>query len=263
MCGRCGDERPPVCLECGASGFANLRPGVTRLREELEAAAGPTRRRRHRVRRRGPPEADIYVGTEAVLHRVDRADVVAFLDFDRELLAPRYRAGEQAMALLTKAARLLGRRERGGRLMVQTFLPQPRGDPSRRCSPTHPPGRRRARTPRAVRDASGEGARQRERSGERRGDRCSSARRTGSRSAGRSTTTSSGLTPGRPRPGDHRRGACRRGRAPGRRRPASGVIVPQPRSLVPRGRDNVTRLWAGSGRTGTVLYSARLRPARE
>ena len=70
-----------------------------------------------------PEPAEIYVGTEAVLHRVDQADVVAFLDFDRELLAPRYRAGEQAMALLTKAARLLGRRQGGGRLMVQTFMP--------------------------------------------------------------------------------------------------------------------------------------------
>jgi primosomal protein N' (replication factor Y) len=112
-----------VCQVCGGSGFANLRPGVTRLREELEAAAG-----RPVVAVTGsdnsrPEPAEIYVGTEAVLHRVDRADVVAFLDFDRELLAPRYRAGEQAMALLTKAARLLGPRQRGGRLMIQTFVP--------------------------------------------------------------------------------------------------------------------------------------------
>ena len=41
-------ERPPVCQECGASRFANLRPGVTRLREELEAARPPGRRR-HRA----------------------------------------------------------------------------------------------------------------------------------------------------------------------------------------------------------------------
>ena len=39
-CRRCGQTRPAVCLGCGASAFANLRPGVTRLREELEAAAG-------------------------------------------------------------------------------------------------------------------------------------------------------------------------------------------------------------------------------
>ena len=39
-CRRCGTVRPAVCLHCGAAAFANLRPGVTRLREELEAAAG-------------------------------------------------------------------------------------------------------------------------------------------------------------------------------------------------------------------------------
>jgi primosomal protein N' (replication factor Y) len=123
-CARCGAERPPVCLECGASGFANLRPGVTRLREELEAAAGRPVVAVTGADDERPADAGVYVGTEAVLHRVDRANVVAFLDFDRELLAPRYRANEQAMALLTKAARLLGPRERGGRLMVQTFLPR-------------------------------------------------------------------------------------------------------------------------------------------
>ena len=123
VCLRCDTVRPPVCLACGAGRFANLRPGVNRLREELEAAAnrpavlitgdGPDR----------PAEAGVYVGTEAALHRVDRADTVAFLDFDRELLAPRYRAAEQALALLVRAARLVGPRDRGGRIIVQTFLP--------------------------------------------------------------------------------------------------------------------------------------------
>jgi primosomal protein N' (replication factor Y) len=112
-----------VCLECGSSAFANLRPGVTRLGEELTAAAG-----RPAITVTGadpdpPPAAGVYVGTEAVLHRVAAADVVAFLDFDREILAPRYRAGEQAMALLARAARLMGPRARGGRIVVQTFLP--------------------------------------------------------------------------------------------------------------------------------------------
>lgn len=123
-CLRCQTTRPPVCLECGSGRFANLRPGVTRLREELEAAAnrpavlvtGATSDR--------PEPAGVYVGTEAALHRVERADTVAFLDFDREILAPRYRAAEQAMALLVRAARLVGPRSRGGRLLVQTFLPR-------------------------------------------------------------------------------------------------------------------------------------------
>ena len=42
----------------------------------------------------------MIVGTEAALHRVTETDVVAFLDFDQELLAPRYRASEEAFALL-------------------------------------------------------------------------------------------------------------------------------------------------------------------
>ena len=63
-------------------------------------------------------------GTEAVLHRVRDADVVAFLDMDAELLAPRFRAAEQAMALLVRAARLVGPRADGGRIVVQTRLPR-------------------------------------------------------------------------------------------------------------------------------------------
>ena len=126
VCRRCDAVRPAVCLACGGSAFANLKPGVTRLREELEAAAG-----RPVVAVTGrddepPPAAGVYVGTEAVLHRVTHADVVAFLDIDIELLAPRYRAAEQALALLVRGARLIGpRRERpDARLLVQTFLPR-------------------------------------------------------------------------------------------------------------------------------------------
>jgi primosomal protein N' (replication factor Y) len=66
----------------------------------------------------------VVVGTEAVLHRVDHADAVAFLDFDQELLAPRYRAAEEAMALLVRAARVTGSRANGGRILVQTRLPK-------------------------------------------------------------------------------------------------------------------------------------------
>ena len=62
----------------------------------MVAVTGSTERARRR--------RDVYVGTEAVLHRVRSADVVAFLDLDAELLAPRYRAAEQAMALLVRAA---------------------------------------------------------------------------------------------------------------------------------------------------------------
>lgn len=123
VCAICDVVRPVVCLGCHASSFANLRPGVTRIREELEAAAN-----RPAVAVTGddvgrPATAGVYVGTEAVLHRVPAADTVVFLDFDREVLAPRYRAAEQAMGLLVRAARLVGPRARGGRILIQTFQP--------------------------------------------------------------------------------------------------------------------------------------------
>lgn len=121
-CSRCGTTRPQVCQACAATAMAVVRPGVTRLREELEAAAnrpvGAVTGSTDEL-----PNCDVLVGTEAVLHRVRGADVVAFLDFDAELLAPRYRAVEQAMALLVRAGRLVGRPELGGELLVQTFQP--------------------------------------------------------------------------------------------------------------------------------------------
>jgi primosomal protein N' (replication factor Y) len=122
-CARCGTDRPVVCQVCGSTALVPLRPGTAALREQLEAAA-----RRPVVEVVGtdpgpPAEAGVYVGTEAVLHRVQHADVVAFLDIDAELLAPRFRADEEALALLARAARLVGPRAGGGRLIVQTRLP--------------------------------------------------------------------------------------------------------------------------------------------
>jgi primosomal protein N' (replication factor Y) len=123
-CHRCGTTRPPVCQSCGSAALANVRPGVARLREELEAAAGRPVAAVTGTSGDPPPDVDVLVGTEAVLHRARSADVVVFLDIDAELLAPRYRAAEQAMALLVRAARVVGPRSELGRILVQTFLPR-------------------------------------------------------------------------------------------------------------------------------------------
>ena len=123
-CRRCGAVRPPTCLACGGTTFKNLRAGVTRVREELEALARtPVVEVTGDTRDHALAEARVYVGTEAVLHQLDSADVVAFLDFDQELLAPRYRAAEEALALLVRAGRLVGGRRGDGRVLVQTRLP--------------------------------------------------------------------------------------------------------------------------------------------
>jgi primosomal protein N' (replication factor Y) (superfamily II helicase) len=125
VCGRCSAVRPQVCLACGSTVLRNLRMGVTRAREELGAlfhrqAIEVTATTGHLE----SADGELYVGTEAVLHHVSAAALVAFLDFDQELLAPRYRAAEQAMALLVRAARLAGGRTAGGRVLVQTRLPR-------------------------------------------------------------------------------------------------------------------------------------------
>ncbi|HET7488054.1 MAG TPA: hypothetical protein VFJ85_09000 [Acidimicrobiales bacterium] len=118
-CRWCREERPALCQACGSTALRRLRPGVTRVREELEALAG---REVAEVtgRTEEPPGAGVLVGTEALLHRLDRADAVVFLEFDQELLAARFRAAEQALALLARAARLVGGRDGGGRVVVQT-----------------------------------------------------------------------------------------------------------------------------------------------
>jgi primosomal protein N' (replication factor Y) len=116
-----------------------LRLGVGRAREELEAllcvpvgevSGRPPARRDAEAALPGTP---VLVGTEAVLHRVRRAAAVVFLDFDQHLLAPRFSAGEESLALLVRAGRLVGGRGgreggavapgKGGIVMVQTRVP--------------------------------------------------------------------------------------------------------------------------------------------
>ncbi|HEY2429481.1 MAG TPA: hypothetical protein VGI06_11160, partial [Acidimicrobiales bacterium] len=143
-CRRCGTVRPVVCQSCGSASLRAVRVGVSKLRDDIEALARlPVGEVTAEVERL--PDTPVVVGTEAVLHRAADAGVpvgrVIFLDFDAELLAPRYRAGEEALALLARAARLVGGRSEsggGGRVLVQTRQPDHpvldaavRGDPGR------------------------------------------------------------------------------------------------------------------------------------
>lgn len=123
-CGRCHTERPVVCQGCGGSRLRNIRAGVTRAREELEALVGEPVTEVTATSETDPEATRVTIGTEAVLHRVERASLVVFLDIDQELLAPRYRAGEQAMALIARAARIVGPRSGGGRVALQTRTPR-------------------------------------------------------------------------------------------------------------------------------------------
>ena len=139
-CRRCGESRPAVCADCDSTRLKSLRMGVTRATEELSALTGVDA-----VEFTGSSDpargdgARLVVGTEAALHRIHRADLVCFLDIDQHLLAPRFGAGEETLSLLARAARLVGTRDAGGRVLVQTRMPEhevlgPPSTPTRRCS---------------------------------------------------------------------------------------------------------------------------------
>ncbi|MGI9598044.1 MAG: hypothetical protein ACR2QK_17910, partial [Acidimicrobiales bacterium] len=146
---RTGETRPLVCAVCTGTRLKRLRLGVTRAAEELgllvgrpvseissdtggspaesatgrSAAAGRSGRSGTTEPGGGP---GLFLGTEAVLHAGLAVDSVVFLDFDQELHAPRYRAAEQAMWLLVRAARLVGGRRPESRIVVQTRSPDHR-----------------------------------------------------------------------------------------------------------------------------------------
>jgi len=147
-CPRCANVRPAVCVKCGSGKLAVIKAGVSRLREELAAAAG--RRVDEVVEVSGGGSAEksdkdknsevvdqtkmLFVGTEAALHRVRDVDTVVFLDIDQEISAPRYRAAEITLSLVVHATRLVARSKRmqpnargedtagGGLVMVQSML---------------------------------------------------------------------------------------------------------------------------------------------
>ena len=147
-CPRCAHLRPAVCVKCGSGKLAVIKAGVSRLREELAAAAG--RRIDEVVEISGGDSADksgkdknsevvdqtkmLFVGTEAALHRVRDVDTVVFLDIDQEISAPRYRAAEITLTLIVHAARLVARKSSGqsrtsvsrnksdGLVMIQSML---------------------------------------------------------------------------------------------------------------------------------------------
>ncbi len=121
-------DRPHVCPECGATKLRTLRSGVTRIREELEALLPGHTVADVDAATDDVPNAEVLIGTEAVLHRaaVRRRSpaLVAYLDLDQELLAPRYRAASQALWLVTRGAQLLAARARHETLLLlQTRIP--------------------------------------------------------------------------------------------------------------------------------------------
>jgi primosomal protein N' (replication factor Y) len=153
VCRVCDTVRPRVCLHCHATRFRPVKPGVAGVRDDLAALLPRVRVESVEASSAGAPDAEVLIGTEAVLHRamvgvgglghsapnpVGSIGLVAYLELDQELLAPRLHAAEQALWLIVRGARHLTPRPSpdAGTLLLQTRLPDHevvqavvRGDP--------------------------------------------------------------------------------------------------------------------------------------
>ncbi len=130
-CQRCGVVAARRCATCGHDDLRPRRLGVAGLAGELADLVPEARVFIVDTDAGVIDDAmDVVVGTEAALHRVEgtrAVRLVVFLEFDAELLAPRYRSAEQAIWLVVRAARLVGARGHGaggaGRVVIQTRVP--------------------------------------------------------------------------------------------------------------------------------------------
>lgn len=122
------EVKPTFCVNCGGTKLRVLSGGVQRLAPELRALLNGPDVEVVDAAVTEAPDVPVLLGTEALLHRREvrrrRPGLVAFLDFDAELYATRYRANEQALWLAVRASHAMSGRTRGEcRVIVQTHEP--------------------------------------------------------------------------------------------------------------------------------------------
>ncbi len=110
VCSKNNHERPVSCTHCLSTRLKNLRIGISKAVEELETLLHG---KVHEIEA-GTKEIDfesnrVFLGTNAVLHRIDWADLVVFADFDQDLFSTSYRSEERALDSLVRAVRITNR----------------------------------------------------------------------------------------------------------------------------------------------------------
>ena len=116
-CVRCNESHGGVCLACGRAAFTVPRGGVSQLVSQIQAS---TRNPVIEISSDSPDDwskGTVFIGTEAVLHRIPSADTVVFADIDRDLGAPRMTGAHEVLSMIAKAARMVGAK---GTLVIQT-----------------------------------------------------------------------------------------------------------------------------------------------
>jgi primosomal protein N' (replication factor Y) len=154
LCHFCGYSTPPpvACSQCGGKDtqtpdengkheplFKHRGSGTERVYEELSALLPDARIEKldrdavktlddytailHKVR---SGAVDILVGTQMIAkgHDLPNVNFVGIVDCDVGLHVPDFRAAERAFQLLTQVSGRAGRREKQGRIILQTRVPQ-------------------------------------------------------------------------------------------------------------------------------------------
>lgn len=139
-CHYCGFEKPvpKVCSECKAPGVKFWGQGTERVEEEVRAAFPEARiarmdsdtmtRREAYLETLGSFRAgklDVLVGTQMIAKGLDFPNVtlVGIVLADTALHMPDFRSRERTFQLLEQVAGRAGRGTKGGRVIVQTYLP--------------------------------------------------------------------------------------------------------------------------------------------
>lgn len=140
-CHYCGSTsaRPGTCPYCGFDKLLALGTGTERVEEAILEAAPSARVLRmdsdtmaHRSDYERALEdfrsgrADVLVGTQMIAKGLDfpRVTLVGVVNADLPLNLPDFRASERAFQLIAQVAGRTGRGESGGRVIVQTALPE-------------------------------------------------------------------------------------------------------------------------------------------
>jgi primosomal protein N' (replication factor Y) len=129
---------PAACSACGASALELEGLGTERLEDDVVAAFPAARvarldrdvasgtRSEAIIARMRAGEIDILVGTQMVTkgHDLPNVTLVGVLNADAALSLPDFRAAERGFQLLVQVAGRAGRRERPGRVLIQTRTPE-------------------------------------------------------------------------------------------------------------------------------------------
>ena len=140
ICHYCGytERLPGNCVECGSANIQTKGFGTEKIEEELQRYFPDARlarldldttRAKHAYRRIinefETGQKDILIGTQMVTKGLDfsRVSLVGILNADNLLNFPDFRAHERSFQLLTQVSGRAGRKERRGRVLIQTTQP--------------------------------------------------------------------------------------------------------------------------------------------